>query len=197
MKRKIEFDQECDSCGGTGLYVGMAEHDGAAVVCHRCKGKGHYLYTHTYEEFTKFKRRSNIRQVYAANPGIGIGEGVRKETGEEFRLEDFGGMAYEEWLTGEEFPPGSEMRKYTCPAWWYQTADYSKKPDWRDGEPQCVGLGSFTACQNFKAKEKCWLRWDAEYGKILKAERKPKAETPTEKSEPKAGRQLRLEEGAL
>ena len=36
----IEFDCECESCKGTGLYVGMAEREGSAVVCHTCKGTG-------------------------------------------------------------------------------------------------------------------------------------------------------------
>lgn len=29
---------ECQACKGTGLYKGMAERDGAAVVCSHCHG---------------------------------------------------------------------------------------------------------------------------------------------------------------
>jgi DnaJ-class molecular chaperone len=31
---------ECSSCGGTGLYSGMCEGKGKAVVCLGCKGSG-------------------------------------------------------------------------------------------------------------------------------------------------------------
>lgn len=33
MKKEIRIKQECSACNGTGLYVGFAEKDGAAVVC--------------------------------------------------------------------------------------------------------------------------------------------------------------------
>jgi len=36
----LEGECECSACKGTGLYVGMAEREGAAVVCSRCKGTG-------------------------------------------------------------------------------------------------------------------------------------------------------------
>ena len=40
MKKVVEFDEQCMACGGTGLYVGMAECDGAAVVCTNAKVLG-------------------------------------------------------------------------------------------------------------------------------------------------------------
>ena len=52
---------------------------------------------------------------------------------------------------------GSEDRKSTCPAWWFQRADYGLKPRW----DECK-LGSFTACPSFKDKGACWARWDRE-----------------------------------
>jgi hypothetical protein len=50
------------------------------------------------------------------------------------------------------------MRNYTCPAWWYQSADYTKKPEWEE----CIACGSFSECKNFSNKEKCWEKFDAE-----------------------------------
>ena len=47
MKRTIVI--ECQACGGTGLYKGMAERDGAAVVCSCCNGTGKTEFT--YNEF--------------------------------------------------------------------------------------------------------------------------------------------------
>lgn len=150
--KTIAFDQQCPKCSGTGLYAGMAEFDGAAVVCHTCKGTGCHHYSYTYTEFTRRKKKNGIKRVYEANPGISIGKGNG------YALEDFGGMPYTEWEKGNPFPPGSEDRNHTCPAWWYQTADYSRKPDWEE----CLGVGSFSSCKHFCEKAKCWARWDRE-----------------------------------
>jgi len=54
----------------------------------------------------------------------------------------------------------SENRLFTCPAWWYQSADYEKKPRWKE----CLVCGSFSSCNSFVEKEKCWKRWDVEFG---------------------------------
>jgi len=144
---KIEFDEQCKACNGTGLYKGMGEKDGYAVVCHTCEGTGKHHYVHEYEEFTGKKERNGIKQVVKTNPGIYLGGNL-----------DFGGMSYEDWKQGKPFPPKSEMRKHTCPAWWYQSADYDKKPCWKE-----CGFGSFSACKHFPDKDKCWERWDKEY----------------------------------
>jgi hypothetical protein len=154
MKKTIEFDQECQSCAGTGLYVGMAERDGAAVVCHTCKGSGKYHFRHSYNEFEGRKEKDGVERVYQANPGICIGKGGR---GKEYKLSDFGGMAYGDWKKGKKFSTGMENRMSTCPAWFYQSADSSKKPEWSECE-----FGSFSACSHFPNKAKCWQRFDKE-----------------------------------
>jgi len=164
MKKKLIIDKFCDSCGGTGLYVGYAEHDGAAVVCHTCKGDGHYKQTISWTPWlksSKRKRRDNVERVFLTNPGIGIGRGPLRD-GSILKLEDFGGAEYDKWLDlgKKAFHKGSEMRKYTCPAWWYQSTDYDKKPDWNE----CIGCGSFSECKNYKTKHLCWDRFD-KYGK--------------------------------
>lgn len=56
---------------------------------------------------------------------------------------------------------GEKMRKFTCPAWWYQSVDYEKKPDWEE----CIGMGSFSNCKHFKNKDFCWERFDKEQKK--------------------------------
>lgn len=154
MKR-IEMNIECRSCGGTGLYAGLGEGDGAAVVCHTCKGTGCEHYKLDYQPFTERQDREGIERVYRVNPGIYIG------TGNGHTLEDFGGMPYEDWREGASWPAGSEDRQHTCPAWYYQIADYAKKPNWA----KCVGLGgTFFNCPHFEDKAKCWARWDEEFG---------------------------------
>ena len=150
----IEFNEVCQSCNGTGLYVGMAERDGAAVVCHDCRGTGCHKFHHKYEEFVIRKERSGVERVFQTNPGICIGRGNGH------RLADFGGMPLKEWEQGLPFVAGTENRKFTCPCWWYQSADYDRKPEWKECEDM---LGrTFSGCPHFGKKAECWARWDKE-----------------------------------
>lgn len=153
-KHKMTVDAECTSCGATGLYCGMAERNGAAVICHTCKGTGCQRITYEWTDFKVRKSRKGVRRVYLTNPGIVIGEGNGHE------LKDFGGMTFAEWKKGKPFPPESEDRAHTCPAWFWQAADYKRKPNW----DECLeSLGrSFSACPHFKAKAQCWKRFDRE-----------------------------------
>jgi len=152
VNMRFEVDEKCQSCKGTGLYVGFAEHDGSAVVCHICKGTGCHHLVHEYEEFKERSVRDDVTHVIEVNPGIGVGADGR------YALSDFGGMPYKDWLEGKPFPKGSEMRQFTCPAWWYQSADYHKKPEW----DECTSIGSFSRCKHFENKAMCWDRFDGE-----------------------------------
>ena len=152
----IEIECRCQSCTGTGLYVGIAERDGAAVVCHTCKGTGCQHIKLEYDDFEGRQPRENVSRVYQANPGICIG------TGNGHRLEDFGGLPYDDWLAGKPFIPGTENRRSTCPTWFYQCAGNDKKPQW----DECFeSLGrTFSDCPSFCRKQDCWARWDREFG---------------------------------
>ncbi len=111
-KNKLEIDRECESCKGTGLYIGMAEGSGSAVVCHTCKGEGHYEETIRWTEFKRLKEKKGVKRVFASACGIGIGEGT--VDGRKLKLEDFGGIEYDEWLALKnktKFPKGTEMRE--------------------------------------------------------------------------------------
>jgi hypothetical protein len=154
----IEFDEKCRACKGTGLYVGIAERDGSAVVCHTCNGTGCHHFKYEYEDFTERIPRADVNQVVQVNPGIIIGKGAQGG----YVLSDFGGMSYQDWQAGKPFEAGMEMRRFVCPAWWYQSADYKKKPDW----DECLACGSFSGCSSFKTKERCWARWDKEFGEV-------------------------------
>ena len=61
-KHVIEFDEKCKSCKGTGLYVGLAERDGAAVVCHTCKGTGKHHVRIEYDDFGQVVLDSDPRR---------------------------------------------------------------------------------------------------------------------------------------
>ena len=142
----IKVDRECPGCNGTGLYVGMGERDGWAVQCHICKGTGKDRFILNYEEFTGRKEREGVRIVLQANPGICVGGDLK------------GGKPYADWKRGEPFRAGEELRDHTCPAWFYQSADYEKKPDWKE----CDIFGTFSSCRHFPNKSDCWKRWDKE-----------------------------------
>ena len=55
-----EIQTECPACHGTGLYQGMCEQDGCAVVCTKCGGKGYT--TFQYNEFTGKKVKEGIKE---------------------------------------------------------------------------------------------------------------------------------------
>ncbi len=148
----IDIKQECPDCKGTGLYRGMGERKGAAVVCYACEGTGCYHFRHEYQEFKERKIALGVSRVYRSNPGICIGKGNGKT------LEDFGGMPWEDWEAGYPFPPRSEDRAHTCPAWWYQSADCAKKPKWEE----CALCGAFSDCSRFPDRAACWAKWDRE-----------------------------------
>jgi hypothetical protein len=156
----VELDYECQACKGTGIYKGMAERDDFGVVCHSCDGTGKAHFKFEYDDFTTRRKRNNVKQVLEVNPGIIAGAGENQQ----YTLDSFGGMRYEDWFAGKPFPPKSEMRQFTCPAWWYQSANHHLKPDW------CMeygfGFGYFSNCPRFSQKELCWARFDKEHPEL-------------------------------
>lgn len=162
---------ECDDCSGTGIYSGFAEGKGFAVVCNRCRGTG--CRTILYKDFTKRKMKNNIHTVVRSGMGIMVAGN-----------HDFGGLPYTNWLQLKDpvkFPKGTEMRNYTCPAWFFQEADYKKKPNWKE----CIDWGNFRDCQYFKKKEDCWKKWDTEQ-RISDKEQKTKTKKGEKKTSKKS-----------
>jgi len=151
----IELDCICTDCNGTGLYRGFAEGKEFGVVCYECKGTGKAHIKFEYDDFKGKVKRTEVKQVIAVNPGIGVA------VSNGYTLDSFGGMRYEDWFKGKPFPPKSEMRQFVCPAWWYQAADYDLKPGWC--REYGFSLGSFSSCPRFPKKELCWERFDSEH----------------------------------
>lgn len=150
---RVCYAEECDACSGTGLYVGMAERDGFAVVCSKCRGTGRVKCSALL--FTGRKDRLDVRveRVLEVNPGICVG---RVPGG---GMDSFGGIGIEAWKAGRGFPRGSEMREHVCPAWWFQCANYRLKPEY----PGCIHAGIFSKCIHFRTRAACWMQWDAEH----------------------------------
>lgn len=149
IKVKV-IEAVCRDCKGTGLHVGLAVRDGAAVVCHTCRGTG--CQHIEYEPFRQRRIREGIKWVYEIGAGVVVGT----------PFEEYGGMSAADWYAGQPFKAGMEARKYVCPARWYQQANYAKKPQW----DQCLIADAFTSCQLFPMKDCCWEAWDKEFGEI-------------------------------
>lgn len=71
---------ECSGCSATGVYQGMCEGPGIAVVCLLCKGTGQTKMT--YKPFVKRKVRKGVKIVhrsagtFIAGPIGPTGEGI-------------------------------------------------------------------------------------------------------------------------
>jgi hypothetical protein len=79
-------ESECTACDGTGLYRGMCEPDGVAVVCLACDGTGCAIIK--YRPFTKRKGRRGVKTVRQSGGRIiaaGAGPAGGSVTYEEFR----------------------------------------------------------------------------------------------------------------
>jgi len=146
-------EAECSSCGGTGIYRGIGERGTLGVVCHTCDGTGMVVIEQKWNDFVSRKIRADITVVIQHNPGYVLNETLVTY-----------GISYEEWLKGGSFE-GKEDRERCCPAWWYQSVDYDKKPNW-----DWCGYGAFSQCKHFETKEKCWERFDKEQ-KLKKGEK--------------------------
>jgi len=153
MKKVIELDQVCPECEGTGLYIGSAERDRAAVVCRKCKGTGCYHFRQEYEEFEGIKERPNVKRVFEVNLGIVIG------SSHGHTLEEFGGMSYGDWKAGKEFGHGTEMRKYSCPHMWCQIAG-KERSSHLEKHCEICGGGRYRDCPLYAQKEDCWKFYD-------------------------------------
>lgn len=142
----IVIEYECNSCAGTGLYVGIGEQNGLAVQCYNCDGTGKAVHRFEYREFTGRKDREGITHVILHNLGFVLTPEIAEYA-----------ISVEDWKAGNVTK--AEDRRHTCPAWWYQSVDYNKKPKWTE----CISCGVFSSCKHFQTKEKCWERWDKEF----------------------------------
>jgi hypothetical protein len=159
MKR-IEKDIKCKSCNGTGVYVGMAERDGAAVVCHSCKGTGKQHYVFEYEEFTGIQKRDDVSRVYKQSYGFVIAP-------RELNFEGIGtinmayeGVSYEDFINGK-MP--EHTKQMVCPLLADQGAchkipGFIDKCDELNGKPLLGCL--ISDCKNQINKLDCWERFN-------------------------------------
>ena len=69
--KEIRMIIQCPFCSGTGVYVGLGEGEGTAVVCSTCKGRGWYEYVYNYNEFSGRKHKGDVNRVICRTMVIG------------------------------------------------------------------------------------------------------------------------------
>ncbi len=163
-KQSIKLDIVCQSCAGTGLYVGLAERDGSAVVCYQCKGTGKYAYQFEYEPFAA--RRPAPKSVTRVHVSRGY---VLSEK----HPDCGGGMPITEYEPGMIVPADERLYcpfLYTGQAWCAKP----ESPPWRAGEkpgprdtPLSAGQG-IDACKHWDNKADCWALFHASAPKTAK-----------------------------
>ena len=145
MKVKVN----CKSCGATGLYIGLAERDGAAVICTNCRGTGYQ--TIEEELFSERKLRDDVERVYTDGFGFVISsKDVTTKDGSHYPFSQFG-CTYEEWLQGKE---PKILECCSCPHMLYNEKAkefYAHRCD------RNILLGQrFQECKLWNEKENCW-----------------------------------------
>jgi hypothetical protein len=139
---------ECPSCKGTGLYSGMGERDGAAVICHNCNGNGFINYE--YNEFTGKKVKENVKRVFQSGYGYCISsEDITTKEGKQLNFSKYG-CTYQEWLNGEK---PKHIEDLYCPYIAYNKG-MGNEPCKRCKEGSQGGL--ISNCIYFEDKSKCW-----------------------------------------
>jgi hypothetical protein len=162
--KKIEMTIECPSCKGTGVYTGMAEGGGAAVVCSKCNGTGAYKYSYSYNEFTGRKKREDVKRVYLRGMGYKIGLGKINFDGIGEIDMDKEGVSYEEFLRGK-MP--TYIKKLGCPMLADQSACHEIKGFTKECDRLNGGwIGYIPECKYRDNKDKCWERFEKGVAKL-------------------------------
>ena len=147
----FEVDIKCQSCEGTGLYVGLAERDGAAVICHVCKGTGKYHHKFTYDEFTERKERGDVCRVFKTTCGFVHSAFDVEVDGKTIEFSK-AGVLYVDWKEGIEPAP---LKTLYCPKMWTGQQWNSKTCD-----KHCLCGSSINNCPNRKNMAQCWDEYD-------------------------------------
>lgn len=149
---------ECKSCKGTGLYVGLAERDGTAVVCHTCHGTGETKTT--YRPFVE--RQPAPKGVQRVHLAMGYVLSTKEPRCS-------GGVPVQEWAPGVPVPPDEPLYcpyLFTGQEWcaFKETKSYTTS----DGEQHTyqtapIGAGMFiSSCPRWPDKAACWERYHAD-----------------------------------
>lgn len=149
---------ECKACGGTGLYVGLAERDGTAVVCHTCKGTGESQVT--YRPFVE--RQPAPKGVKRVHVAMGYVLSTKEPRCS-------GGVPLAEWTPGMAIPADEQLYcpyLYTGQEWcaFTKTRSYTRQDGTRhsyeSAPPQAGEM--ISDCPRWPEKAACWERYHAD-----------------------------------
>lgn len=156
MSNKIiwEADVNCTSCYGTGIYQGMAELNGAGVVCAYCKGSGKQHVKHEYAPFEGRVPTKKVNRVYKTAAGYGISSKDVTTPEGKFIAFSKAGATYQEWLDGKELKPITDLH---CPLEHYEQS--TKEGKWLKGhhcKSNGLNLGGYIPYCSRKNRDHCW-----------------------------------------
>ena len=155
MNKQKQLKIECTSCGGTGVFQGAGERDGAYLVCKSCKGTG--CITYYYKEFTGRKTANDCKRVYTGSMGYVISDKDVITDGKVLRFSTVG-CTYAEWLNGETPKP---IKFLGCPLLADQGACHKIKGFVDECNELNGGyIGSITNCKNKCNADECWERFE-------------------------------------
>ena len=144
---------QCSACDGTGLYVGVCERDGAAVVCYRCKGTGRVYIEQHYTKFTARQKKKNVKRVFEHAGAYIISAEDVEVNGKNIPFSEYG-VSYEEWLAGEAPKP---LECLHCPFMHTQQMLDRNSTLYKTRCNTGLKFGSrISDCQFMPEKEKCW-----------------------------------------
>lgn len=157
----MKININCPNCNGTGLYIGFAERDGAAVICYKCKGTGKKEY-----EYTPFNGRnikSGVTRVFSKNQGYILkGSGsIDYELDDNTKLHiefDKVGVSHNEWLHGKQ---PKLIRGLGCPL----SSDQGACHDIEGFTNECNKLNGdlvyhIPNCTLYNQCDSCWDRFE-------------------------------------
>ena len=157
----IRMKIECPSCNGTGLYGGMGEGKGAAVICNNCDGTGAFMYSYSYTIFKNRKIKKDVKRVYLSGLGYKIGLGKINFSNDIGEIDmDKEGISYKEFLNGKK---PKHIKKLGCP----MLADQAKCHSIKGFTDECNRLNGkwismIPSCKEYKQPNilYCWDRFE-------------------------------------
>ena len=159
-KLYVEIIHQCGSCSGSGLYTGMAERDGSAVICSSCHGTGRSVSKMTFTEFNGRVNKKGVKRVYQSACGYGISsEDIRRDDGKIIRFSN-AGCSYSEWKFGAIPKPIEDLHcPYMHSSQKMQHSSHKANPLYMSDCRKNMSFGLITDCKMFSCKERCWKKY--------------------------------------